>query len=242
MEQIKALVFGAPGSGKSILAAGFPAPYFISTDSNLEVIKKAYAKKGVEFNYTSLLKKDNIYTTSSGKEVVVQGYEYMSAILKKVTRKDHPAQTIVIDLLTDVVEFIEDKIARDNGKSCYEDVPFGAGYPAVKQMINELCRDLANSGKHFVLLCHDDYLRIGDGDDRKIVGMQPTVGKGRLTFITRYCSMWSLLTVNEAGERVLLMEDANNSSANRWGIQKPIKASYKSLIEEIAKTELTLDI
>ena len=45
MKQVKMMLYGDPGVGKSTFALGFPKPYFITTDGNYEWLEDFGAKE-----------------------------------------------------------------------------------------------------------------------------------------------------------------------------------------------------
>ena len=100
------LLIGSPGTGKTTLALQFPKPYLFDADNNQAGPKRYLERKNINYHY------DVGNVNSEGKEIKpFQRYQHMLKCLKQAGKSDE-VETLVIDSLTSVQEYIKDDIFR----------------------------------------------------------------------------------------------------------------------------------
>lgn len=121
-------IWGATMSGKSYLAEHFPNPFFINTDDNAE-------KSGMP-NYQLKNVRDE---KGNLKTSVISE---LDELILELGTKNHGFQTVVLDVIDDVIDLIEQAILFDNKIDTLSDMPFGKGFALQKQIVRGLVLEL----------------------------------------------------------------------------------------------------
>lgn len=127
-------IYGETMSGKSYLANEFPNPIVLNTDGNAEAnsvpsIQLVNEKNGQGRITNSVIKQ-------------------LSEILLALQTQKHSYETVVIDVIDDVIEMIKIAVCDEltpSGKSrikSLSEIPYGKGYDFFNQAITELVIDL----------------------------------------------------------------------------------------------------
>lgn len=127
-------IYGETMSGKSYLANEFPNPIVLNTDGNAEANSVPSIQLVNEKN-------DQGRITNS----VIQ---QLAEILLALQTQDHTYETVVIDVIDDVIEMIKIAVCDEltsPGKpriKSLSEIPYGKGYDFFNQAITELVIDL----------------------------------------------------------------------------------------------------
>lgn len=127
-------IYGETMSGKSYLANEFPNPIILNTDGNAE------ANSVPSIQLVNVKGKDGRIT----KSII----EQLGEILLALQTHNHNYETVVIDVIDDVIEMIKIAVCdtlTPNGQprlKSLSEIPYGKGYDFFNQAITELVIDL----------------------------------------------------------------------------------------------------
>lgn len=131
MKRIKMLLYGEPGTGKSVWASKAPKPFFITTDGNYEWLEDFGADPNAHKQVSSWDEAKKVFDDD------FDGYE-----------------TIVVDLLEDLFKWCEAEFCKRSKIEHVSDIGYGKGYDISRnEFFVELCKLLAKD-KHIIFLCH----------------------------------------------------------------------------------------
>lgn len=118
-------IWGPTMNGKSFLASEFPNPVIFNTDGNAAQIETPSVD----------LKNERDPKTGAIKTTVV---EQMLELIKDLEKGGHGFETVVIDVIDDLVTLIEQAICEENGVDYVGDVPYGKGWGLRKTFITSI--------------------------------------------------------------------------------------------------------
>ncbi|MGX7091207.1 AAA family ATPase [Hutsoniella sourekii] len=121
-------IYGATMSGKSYLAGEFPNPLFLDTDGNA----KANPYPSIELR--------NVRNKSG--EITRSIIEQLDEIILALETSQHTYETVVLDVIDDIVVMIEQAICNEAGVETLGDIGYGKGYAAFNSVFNQLVIDL----------------------------------------------------------------------------------------------------
>ena len=131
-KNIKMIVYGEPGVGKSTFAAGAPRPFFITTDGNYEYLEDFCGMKPEDHQQC-----------------------FSWAEMKKAFARDFSNyDTIVVDLLEDSYLWAENEFCRDNKLQHISDMGYGKGYGILGNDFFIEYQKLLALPKNIILLMH----------------------------------------------------------------------------------------
>ena len=131
MKRIKMLLYGEPGTGKSVWASKAPKPFFITTDGNYEWLEDFGADPNAYKQVNSWMEAKQAFDND------FDGYE-----------------TIVVDLLEDLFKWCEAEFCARSKIEHVSDIGYGKGYDISRnEFFVELCK-LIGKDKHIIFLCH----------------------------------------------------------------------------------------
>ena len=131
-KNIKMIVYGEPGVGKSTFAAGAPRPFFITTDGNYEYLE----------DFCGMRPEDHQQCFSWA--------EMKKAFARDFTNYD----TIVVDLLEDSYLWADNEFCRDNKLLHISDLGYGKGYGILGNEFFIEYQKLLALPKNVILLMH----------------------------------------------------------------------------------------
>ncbi|WP_277679657.1 AAA family ATPase [Gracilibacillus dipsosauri] len=115
------VIFGGTMHGKTYFADEFPNPLNLNTDGNAEMIE------------TPSL---NIANKRNAKgEIVKSASEYLSEIILELETTDHTFETVVIDVIDDVITMFEQEIIEEHGVKSVGDISWGKGHQMLEMMV-----------------------------------------------------------------------------------------------------------
>lgn len=123
-------IWGPTMAGKSYLAGEFPNPLFLNTDGNAE------ANPYPSIQLRNIRGKDG--KIEEGKSIIDQ----LDGVVTELQTKNHGFETIVLDVIDDVVIMIEQYICDKFDVETVGDVPYGKGYGAFTNIFQQLVIEL----------------------------------------------------------------------------------------------------
>ncbi|AXQ79445.1 NTP-binding protein [Streptococcus chenjunshii] len=127
-------IYGATMSGKSYLANEFPNPIVLNTDGNAEA------------NSVPSIQLVNVKNDTG--RIIHSVIQQLGEILLALQTQKHSYETVVIDVIDDVIEMIKIAVCDEltpPGKprlKSLSEIPYGKGYDFFNQAITELVIDL----------------------------------------------------------------------------------------------------
>lgn len=130
-KKIKMVLYGEPGTGKSVFALKSPKPFFITTDGNYEWLEDFGAKE-----------EDHIQVSSWAEA-------------KKAFARDFSNyETVVVDLTEDLFKWCEYEYCIKNKLEHVSDSGYGKGYDTTRnEFFIEICK-LIGLDKHIIFIMH----------------------------------------------------------------------------------------
>lgn len=130
-KKFKMVLYGEPGTGKSVFACKADRPFFITTDGNYEWLEDFGAKD-----------QDHI-----------QVYSWEEA--KKAFKRDFSNyNTIVVDLVEDMFKWCEQEYCKRQGFEHVSDIGFGKGYDITRNDFFIEIAKLLELPKNIILISH----------------------------------------------------------------------------------------
>lgn len=123
-------IWGATMAGKSYLAGEFPNPLFLNTDGNAE------ANPYPSIQLRNVKGKDGKIV--EGKSVIDQ----LDSVITELQTTNHGFETIVLDVIDDIVIMIEQYICDKYNVETIGDVGYGKGYAAFTNIFQQLVIEL----------------------------------------------------------------------------------------------------
>ena len=115
------VIFGGTMHGKTYFADEFPNPLNLNTDGNAEMIE------------TPSL---NIANKRNAKgEIVKSASEYLSEIILELETTNHTFETVVIDVIDDIITMFEQEIIEEHGVKSVGDISWGKGHQMLEMMV-----------------------------------------------------------------------------------------------------------
>jgi len=150
-KRLKALFYGAAGSGKSTAAINFPKPYIIDTERGVE-----------QDQYVTLIDKVGgaVFQTGDFDELLQE--------VRALLTTKHDYKTLVIDPLTVIYNDLVEKSAKElANKKDPEGTSFGRHYAIANKKINHLLRLLTRLDMNVIITSHakNEY-----GDNMSVIG------------------------------------------------------------------------
>ncbi|MGG3987710.1 AAA family ATPase [Bacillus smithii] len=118
-------IWGETMHGKSYLASEFPNPVIFNTDGNANAIE------------TPSVDLKNERDPKTGK-ISFSVIDQLTELIKELEQGNHTFETVVIDVIDDVVTLIEQAICEENGVQYIGDIPYGKGWGLFKSVFTAL--------------------------------------------------------------------------------------------------------
>ncbi|WP_313907370.1 AAA family ATPase [Enterococcus faecalis] len=121
-------IWGPTMGGKSFLASQFPNPVIFNTDGNAEA------------NTVPSVQLRNIKDTNGKiKRSVI---DQLDKLITALQTEKHTYETVVLDVIDDIVVMIEQYICEKEGVETLGDIPYGKGYAAFTNIFQQLVIEL----------------------------------------------------------------------------------------------------
>ncbi|WP_429109189.1 AAA family ATPase [Enterococcus faecalis] len=121
-------IWGPTMGGKSFLASQFPNPVIFNTDGNAEA------------NTVPSVQLRNI-KDSNGK-IKRSVIDQLDKLITALQTEKHTYETVVLDVIDDIVVMIEQYICDKEGVETLGDIPYGKGYAAFTNIFQQLVIEL----------------------------------------------------------------------------------------------------
>lgn len=121
-------IYGQTMNGKSYLACEFPNPLFLDTDGNAEA------------NPYPAIELRNI-KDGNGK-ISRSVIQQLDEIITALQVEKHSYETVVLDVIDDIVTMMETAICDENGVQSLGDIPYGKGYSIFKSVFQQMVVEL----------------------------------------------------------------------------------------------------
>ena len=149
-QNVKALIYGQPGVGKSSLALSAPQPVLLDFDGGVQRVNGAFQVPTLQ----------------------VENWEQVNAALSEIETNGFPCKTIVIDTAGKMLDYMGQAIIKENPKLGKQDGSLTLqGYGVRKSMFINFLKRVAIMGKHIVFVAHEREERDGE---KKVI--RPEIG------------------------------------------------------------------
>jgi AAA domain len=118
-------IWGETMHGKSYLASQFPNPVIFNTDGNANAIE------------TPSVDLKNERDPKTGK-ISTSVIDQLDQLIRELEQGNHSFETVVIDVIDDVVTLIEQAICEEHGVLYIGDVPYGKGWGLFKSVFTAM--------------------------------------------------------------------------------------------------------
>lgn len=115
------VIYGGTMHGKTYFADEFPNPLNLNTDGNAEMIETPSINIGHQRDA-----KGNIIKSAS---------DLLSDIILELETTNHTFETVVIDVIDDVVTLFEQEITEEHGVKSVGDIAWGKGHQMLEMMV-----------------------------------------------------------------------------------------------------------
>lgn len=115
------VIYGGTMHGKTYFADEFPNPLNLNTDGNAEMIETPSI---------------NISNQRDAKgNIVRSASDLLSDIILELETTNHTFETVVIDVIDDIVTLFEQEICEENGVKSIADISWGKGHQMLEMMV-----------------------------------------------------------------------------------------------------------
>jgi hypothetical protein len=184
------LLIGPPGGGKTTLALQFPGVWLADCDLNVSGPERYLRQvRKLDFSYSF----DTITMEDDKKPVPVEAC-YDRLLSKLLEIKNEPTiQTVVIDGLTMINEFVIRKILKEQGKI---EMELRHWQPFKTLLLNLLVGRLRHIGKDTIVTCHETIMLKSDPKSpmiETVLGYRPAVQSGLTDYFGGFFTdMWRM--------------------------------------------------
>lgn len=162
-------LYGATMSGKSYMAGEFPNPLFLDTDGNASANP-----------YPSIALRNIRNKTGDGFEQSV--IDQLDQVILELQTTNHTYETIVLDVIDDIVVMIEQYITVNAGVDSLGDIGYGKGYAAFNNIFQQLVIDLKSLPVNVIYVS-----RISTWEDNGIQKEEPSLKEKHVNIVNGNC-------------------------------------------------------
>lgn len=222
-QTITMLVYGQPGVGKSTLGCSAPNTVLFDYDGGVQRMNGAHQTLTVQ----------------------IRSWEDTSAALDEITREYPEVQTIVIDTVGKMLDYMSEYITRNNSKMKKSDGTLSLqGYGLRKNMFIDFIKKTSVLGKNIIFIAHEKEEKRGDDTVKRpdiggssandlvkeldLVGYMQMIGKDRTIAFNPTESYYAKNTCNlPAVTKIPLVVDENGMAVGDNNFIKRVLATYK---------------
>ncbi|WP_054637164.1 AAA family ATPase [Thalassobacillus sp. C254] len=118
------VIYGGTMHGKTYFTDEFPNPLNLNTDGNADMIETPSI---------------NISHTRNVKGQITQGAsDLMSDIIVELESTNHSFETVIVDVIDDVITLFEQEITEEQNVKSIADIPYGKGHQMIEMMVRVL--------------------------------------------------------------------------------------------------------
>lgn len=211
--KIKAVVYGASGSGKTYFAATAPHPIFASAEGGLLSTLK-HKKKIDPVKYVSITK-----------------LEDLRDLLTYLKKGEHPFETVVIDSITEINEIIKDGIEKKRGATM-QLKDWGDLAKAIKAVLRGF-RDL---DMHVIFIAQEKT----EKDDQKTEKIVPSLNGKAANEIAYFMDVVAYSFIDSMGKNKITVQPSDKLLTKARGIELPADApdDFEEWIAAMAQIEI----
>lgn len=118
------VIFGGTMEGKTYFSEEFPNPINLNTDGNADMIETP------SINIRNERGKDG--------KIVKPASEHLSEIIAALEMTDHTYETVVVDVIDDIVTLFEQEITEEHGVKSIGDIAWGKGHQLLGMAVRVL--------------------------------------------------------------------------------------------------------
>ncbi len=222
-QTITMLVYGQPGVGKSTLGCSAPNTVLFDYDGGVQRMNGAHQTLTVQ----------------------IRSWEDTSAALDEITREYPEVQTIVIDTVGKMLDYMSEYITRNNSKMKKSDGTLSLqGYGLRKNMFIDFIKKTSVLGKNIIFIAHEKEEKRGDDTVKRpdiggssandlvkeldLVGYMQMIGKDRTIAFNPTESYYAKNTCNlPAVTKIPLIVDENGMAVGDNNFVRRVLATYK---------------
>lgn len=194
-------LYGATMSGKSYLAGEFPNPLFLDSDGNAEAnpypsiaLRNIRNKKGDGFTQNVI--------------------DQLDQVILELQTTDHTFETIVLDVIDDIVVMIEQYITVNAGVDSLGDIGYGKGYAAFNNIFQQLVIDLKALPINVIYVS-----RISTWEDNGIQKEEPSLKEKHVNIVNGNCDY--MIQTKKIGKNYVRTVKAKRKNYQREKIDNP---------------------
>src|SRR5690606_14621387 len=115
------VIYGGTMHGKTYFADEFPNPLNLNTDGNAEMIETP------SINIS--------HQRDANGKIIKSASDLLSDIIVELETTNHTFETVVIDVIDDVITLFEQEITEEHGVRSVGDIPYGKGHQMLEMMV-----------------------------------------------------------------------------------------------------------
>jgi len=188
-------LYGATMSGKSYLAGEFPNPLFFDTDGNADANP-----------YPSIQLRNIRNKTGDGFSQNV--IDQLDQAILELQTTNHTFETIVLDVIDDIVVMIEQYITVNAGVDSLGDIGYGKGYAAFNNIFQQLVIDLKALPINVIYVS-----RISTWEDNGIQKEEPSLKEKHVNIVNGNCDY--MIQTKKIGKNYMRIVKAKRKNYQR---------------------------
>ncbi|ENH96704.1 phage-associated ATpase [Gracilibacillus halophilus YIM-C55.5] len=115
------VIYGGTMHGKTFFSEEFPNPLNLNTDGNADMIETPSLNIGHERDAKGVIKKS--------------ASDYLTQVIDELQGTNHSFETVIIDVIDDVITLFEQEITEEANVTTVGDIPYGKGHQALEMMV-----------------------------------------------------------------------------------------------------------
>lgn len=213
-------IWGQTMHGKSYLASQFPNPIILNTDGNANAIETPSVD----------LKNERDPKTGKIKFSVI---EQFLQLIKELEQGGHGFETVVIDVVDDVVTLIEQAICEEHSVDYIGDVPYGKGWGLFKTFFTSIVVRLKGLPMNVIYVSR--YNTSMEGTVEKPI---PSLGAKHVNIVNGNCDL-NIMCQKIGKNYIRRVVDRRKSYQRDWIQDKRILAILDTITGAFDKTSST---
>ncbi|MGF3066623.1 AAA family ATPase [Facklamia sp. P12950] len=216
-------IYGATMNGKSYLAGEFPNPLFLDTDGN------ASANPYPSIQLRNIRGKDGKI-----KQSVV---DQLDQIITELQTTKHSFETIVLDVIDDIVVMIEQYVCDREGVETIGDIGYGKGYAAFNNIFQQLVIELKALPLNIIYVS-----RIMTFEENNVTYEKPSLKEKHVNIVNGNCDY--MIQAKKIGKNYIRVVKDKRKNYKRENIDDEriitILDSVSGAFEKTRKTDRTV--
>lgn len=249
-DAIQACIIAKAKTGKTWGAGTWPRPNFIDFDGGMASIGQAswrarYGNRSVEYQ-TFIENTRNSLGIVTKHNAFDDACKYFDEWMKP--GKQDQFDTWVVDSVTALtlaalnksIILLGTKALSVTSQTLERGLKTGAIYPVIqdwgaeRSLVEQFMRMVKDSGKHVLMLCHEQEQKDGDG---KLIGLEPLMtGKSKEVIPAMFDELWYLRAERKGAELVRYLQtqpDGLRKCGTRIGVPDGTPYEYEAVIKSL---------